>query len=234
MNDVCTYCGRVADSRDHVPPKNLFPKPRPNDLISVPSCIGCNQAFSKDDEYLRLVLTMRADTFDQAGANPLWPTVLRSLKRPEMRRFRQKFMASIRERDAFTQAGIYVGRVGTYDVDFTRLNRVASRIVSALFRQWQGERAPDTYGLAGYFVESLRNVDAERKRLLGGIVASVQQGPPTVVGNGIFKYWFRAVQETPHASVAAFVFYERIGCVGIVVENPNNGLQTNVQQDARP
>ena len=72
MKDTCTYCGGVAGSRDHIPPKNLFPKPRTNDLISVPSCVGCNKAFSKDDEYLRFVLTMRADTFEQVGANPDW------------------------------------------------------------------------------------------------------------------------------------------------------------------
>jgi len=165
-----------------------------------------------------MVLTMRADIFDQAGANPLWPTILRSLKRPQMRRFRQQFMAGVREKHGVTEAGIYVGRVGTYEVDFRRLNRVASRIVSALFRKWRGERAPDSYKVAGFFVDSLRNVDIERKRLLAGIVASVQQAPPITVGNGIFTHWFRGVQETPHASVTAFVFYERIGCVGIVVE----------------
>src|SRR5208283_2514674 len=53
----CLYCGRVRPlTRDDVPPKNLFPKPRPSNLITVPSCQKCNQSFMLDDEYFRLVI----------------------------------------------------------------------------------------------------------------------------------------------------------------------------------
>ena len=57
----CYLCGKKASAtpegdltRDHLPPKNLFPQPRPDNLITVPCCYACNNQAHKDDEYLRL------------------------------------------------------------------------------------------------------------------------------------------------------------------------------------
>jgi HNH endonuclease len=63
---VCAYCGKASTTLepDHVPPKTLFAAPRPNNLITVPSCRRCHKATSKNDEYFRLVLSTRDDVFD--------------------------------------------------------------------------------------------------------------------------------------------------------------------------
>lgn len=53
---ACIYCDRLADSRDHVPPKLLFTRPYPTDLVTVPSCHRCNQGASLDEEYFRILL----------------------------------------------------------------------------------------------------------------------------------------------------------------------------------
>jgi hypothetical protein len=59
----CVHCGRTDYiSDDHLPPQSLFPAPRPNNLITVPSCDGCNGGSSKDDEYFRLWLVSRENT----------------------------------------------------------------------------------------------------------------------------------------------------------------------------
>lgn len=61
---ACIYCGREGPlTLDHIPPRALFAEPRPADLITVPSCQPCNVGFSKDDEYLRLVLTLKHDSY---------------------------------------------------------------------------------------------------------------------------------------------------------------------------
>lgn len=53
----CVYCGsRLADSRDHVPPKVLLEKPLPNNLRTVPSCRLCNEGWSLDEEYTVVAL----------------------------------------------------------------------------------------------------------------------------------------------------------------------------------
>lgn len=52
-------CDRLACSREHVPPRNLFPKEKDirrenyrKNLITVPSCELHNAAKSHDDEFL--------------------------------------------------------------------------------------------------------------------------------------------------------------------------------------
>jgi hypothetical protein len=57
MNFVrkCYLCGSTENlTRDHIPPENIFPKPKPTNLITVPCCRKCNEGFSKDDEAFRL------------------------------------------------------------------------------------------------------------------------------------------------------------------------------------
>ena len=61
--ETCYMCQRAACSREHVPPKNLFPESKDFDgrnfrinLITVPSCKLHNSAKSKDDEFLMVSL----------------------------------------------------------------------------------------------------------------------------------------------------------------------------------
>ena len=55
----CFLCGSTENlTRDHIPPKALFLEPRPADLITVPCCYECNQAFHKQDELLRLFVSV--------------------------------------------------------------------------------------------------------------------------------------------------------------------------------
>ena len=60
----CYLCGKTGKetpegklTREHVPPRNLFPEPRPSDLITVPCCGDCNHRAHEDDEYLRLAVS---------------------------------------------------------------------------------------------------------------------------------------------------------------------------------
>lgn len=57
--DRCYMCAKLATSREHVPPRSLFPESRDipganlrRDLITVPSCDKHNTAKSHDDEFL--------------------------------------------------------------------------------------------------------------------------------------------------------------------------------------
>ncbi len=52
----CVYCGTIATTRDHVPPKVLLDKPFPSNLRTVPSCKSCNNNASLDEQYLSVLL----------------------------------------------------------------------------------------------------------------------------------------------------------------------------------
>ncbi len=54
----CYLCGRAeADTRDHIPPRNLFLPPVPDNLFTVSCCRSCNEEFAKLDEQMRVFLT---------------------------------------------------------------------------------------------------------------------------------------------------------------------------------
>lgn len=56
IEKICLFCGGKADSKDHIPSKNLIEKPYPNNLLTISSCIKCNKSFSLDEEYFLNVL----------------------------------------------------------------------------------------------------------------------------------------------------------------------------------
>jgi hypothetical protein len=53
----CIYCGSTTEpTRDHVPPRAVFPKPRPTNMVTVPACRACNAAAGADDDHFATVL----------------------------------------------------------------------------------------------------------------------------------------------------------------------------------
>jgi len=71
--DECIYCGaRDNLTDDHVPPKALFPEPRPSDLITVPACLQCNKSYEKDDEYFRIAVLAQIEPDRDPGAARIW------------------------------------------------------------------------------------------------------------------------------------------------------------------
>jgi hypothetical protein len=55
--NICYWCSNPANSDEHIPPKNLFPKGHRKNLITVRSCSNHNQNFSKIDERMRFHMT---------------------------------------------------------------------------------------------------------------------------------------------------------------------------------
>ena len=57
---LCCYCGfREATTKDHIPPKAIFNKPRPSNLVTVPCCFECNNDASKTDERFKTYIGLQ-------------------------------------------------------------------------------------------------------------------------------------------------------------------------------
>jgi hypothetical protein len=58
----CYLCGialnEINRTRDHVPPRGIFAKPLPDNLITVPCCQPCNNGNHKADEVFRSIMSM--------------------------------------------------------------------------------------------------------------------------------------------------------------------------------
>jgi hypothetical protein len=72
LDDLCVYCGAPSPTtRDHIPPKGIFPTPRPGNLITVPSCAACNHGASASDEAFRAYLSLHVG-IDTSSTSRLW------------------------------------------------------------------------------------------------------------------------------------------------------------------
>ncbi len=222
----CVYCGKVAPiTDDHIPPRNLFSKPRPSNLIKVPSCKEChseNKTVSQDDEYFRLMLSLREDTAKHPDVEKILPVVFRSLARPEQAGLTRSLMKSVKKVNLRTKGGLYLGIKQAYDVNLARLDNVARRIAKGLFYHENGRRLPSEYEVVAYSEDGLRDLtEDDRQHLQQKIMAPLMSNSPKIVGNGVFSYRVSYSDTDPNTSVWFFVFYERVAflCLTLTKES---------------
>ena len=203
---TCVYCGsRRKISKDHIPPKCLFLKPLPKDLITVPSCRKCNNAASKDDEYFRATIVLRRDAGEHPEASKVANKVWRSFQRPEAKGLNRLLLDNVMSFFYQNEQGFYEPGA-SYNVDLQRLDLVASRIVRGLFWKEFHERLPDDYEASAYNDSGIQHMDENQL----GIFRTVLEGRSTIVGNKVFRYWKSVAPEDKYSTVWILLFYESV------------------------
>ncbi len=216
---VCVYCGLedpdVRDrTRDHVPPKNLFPEPRPSDLITVPCCRQCNGSASEDDEYFRFVLTSRIDTSDHPEAEKVRPRIFRSLQRPEATGFSDLLREIMIDVDVHTPSGIYVGKGAGIKISHERLNRVADRIVRGLYWHTFEVRLPRDWTTVCRSDAILTVNDEDMQGKIATVYGQMIERPPVrVIGNHVFEYWYQVAEDCEYSTAWLLRFYRSMNFI---------------------
>ena len=146
---TCYMCDNGATSREHVPPKCLFPEKKDlpkgfnfrKNLISVPSCDEHNSHKSLDDEYLMFVLVTNFFGNDQKWQH-FESKVMRAINRKP--HVFQKFLNN--QFPATLIPGITgeVLRSLVYQVDKERFNRVVIQVAHGIYfhhtrEKWNGK-----------------------------------------------------------------------------------------------
>jgi hypothetical protein len=220
-NGQCIYCGKKGVmSTDHIPPKNLFPTPRPSNLITVPSCRECNEKASKDDEYFRLVTSVRSDICNHPEILKNKSKLQRAFQKPEQKYFRASFLNSLSYVDYFTPARIYLGKTDAIRVDMKRVNNVIKRITQGLFYREKGKRLPDNYRVRCYIFDIIN----KHPNLLGtfimkDIISSTLKGKSRTVGNEVFRYWCKFAVDEENSSSMVLSFYGRVNFLALIIPN---------------
>ncbi len=210
--NICAYCGSSDNLRDdHIPPKNLFPKPRPNDLIKVPTCANCHSSTSKDDEYFRIKICFRNDAGNHPSARANWGSILRSLNREQAKGFRKQILSDFRYVQLKTPSGLYVGKRKGYNVDSRRIHRVVERTVRGLYFAESGNPLGLNNEVRVYSNEDLEGQPQDvMDQLKQTILIPLATYPPKVIGNNVFLYRHQIVKENPLFSVWGVSFYGRV------------------------
>jgi hypothetical protein len=183
----CAYCGKIGPvTDDHVPPKNMFGSPRPNNLVKVPSCKECNQGASKDDEYFRIWTTIREASKGNRDREAVLPATLRSLEREEAKGLQIDFDRSRFLAPQFTETGIYVGHQPAFVAEGRRLDRVTIRIVKGLFFDQRRKRLPSDYEVRAVHLSRVGEMP-EYASVLMEFVQALLESPEHRIGSA-FSY----------------------------------------------
>jgi hypothetical protein len=212
-NTACIYCGATDNlTSDHVPPRNLFPRPRPSNLITVPACKRCNKGFEQDDEYFRIAVVVPADPARDPVAARLWSekVVRGTLKRSPA--LRSAIIRTLTRLDVTTPAGLYLGTASTIRLNRKRVDRTIRRIVTALhWRHYGHVPNPGVKFTITMGPDPKRPGVAEHvaRDLLGGKMWSV-------IGPGLFRYAYNRVKENPDWGAWLLAFHSTVFAVVVL------------------
>ncbi len=139
-SDKCAYCGtRQAHpgKGDHVPPRSVFVKPRPSNMITVPACRPCNKGFSDIDEEFRVALSLLVGV-NTPESKAFW----RNHALPTIRhnqRINRAVLGRLREVDVRSEGGVLIGCAGVVPLSVATHNAFIERVVRGLFYHCYGE-----------------------------------------------------------------------------------------------
>lgn len=210
--NICAYCGRAEpETMDHIPPQNLFPKPRPSNMITVPCCEGCRVGWSDDDEYFRVAIVSAIGTHENEYAQEVYRVLLRSMGKETKAGFASLIRKSLMKVEVQTEAGLYLGDVPAIKVNKKRCDRVAQRIIRGLFFHEKGHPVPEGYKVENRFYQ----FGFER------IVKSLGNPPfveQRVIGNSIFIYTFASCTGEPDCTIWLSVFFRGLPFIGYTIK----------------
>lgn len=143
---LCAICGeREGTTRDHVPPKAIFPRPRPDNLVTVPACPECNNGASDHDDLFKVYLSMQAAGNNEIARRLFQEKTVRTLER------NQSLLAAIRNEATVVEVINNQGRLETrtgilWDSDAH--DRVIERTIRGLYFHHAGNSILNDANLA--------------------------------------------------------------------------------------
>lgn len=208
---ICYMCEKRAVSKDHAPPKCLFPEGKDwngvdmrKNLITVPSCHEHNMARSQDDEYLLLILASSVSS-GPVGMRHFLSKAVRTLMHSP-KHISGLLPSDVEETPYFGSLGIHV-KGHAINVDGARVDRVLKSTALALYythtrRQFKGVIRVVASFLFYQDAEANRVIQEGTKLLIGAT-----EGFPSHGNNPeVFNYRFL---ESEHASMVIVMnFYQ--------------------------
>jgi hypothetical protein len=227
--DICVLCAiEVATTREHTPAELFFGRPLPDNLITVPSCVPCNQGSQRDDEYLRAFMMLLRDCTPSSAIEGVRARTIRQLNRQDHPGLRISFekKSELRwDRDASGQP--IVGLFTKPDRD--RLWKVLTKYARGLYFWSTGNVVP--HG-AQFSIERLFNREMRPDEYWEPLLAAAAYARAgTVVTTGShaeFQYSFRIVEAGDVISVMVLDFYRSFSYVAMVLK-PGTDLSNEIR-----
>ena len=207
MKEKCYCCNRNAVSREHIPPKCIFPTPRSSNMITVPSCETHNLSKSKDDEYFRWFLSTACAENSQIALDLLKIKVLKGLRRkPAL--LNEIMRNSIRNIDTFSLGGIWIGKRPGFRFDNKRIISSFKLICRGLHYHHFGQKI---IKVQKFGLEFNPNLDNNLKNAITSLVIHD-------IGNGdVFSYRYYSYKEDNQIITMWFLFFYQTLLVNCII-----------------
>jgi hypothetical protein len=211
VEDVCAYCGTTpSPTRDHIPPKGIFSHPRPDDLITVPSCVRCNQGASAHDERFRAYLSLHVG-IDTPSTTQLWKSALRGIRRN--RKLRQRLLDKLERIWLATPSGVTYGHAYQGPWDSEAHDATIERMIRGLYFHHYRKVLGDRVLVKAHWFRELSPDLLE-------VTADCEQRS---VGGGQFVYRFGRASDATLHSIWLFEFHKRHWAGGQTAPMEPNG-----------
>lgn len=198
MTTTCYKCEREVTSREHVPPKCVFPSKKDlpknfsfrKNLITVPSCDIHNSHKSMDDEYLSFVL-FSTDRGNKISFKMFETKMMRAFDRkPHVYR---QFLSKSKKIHVWDTNGEKEETLGV-TIDVVRFNRIAEQLASGLIyhhysRKWI---SGSVVVLSNFLLDITTEGRDEFNRHIQETNAKIKNSVSSIISSGeneeIFKY----------------------------------------------
>jgi hypothetical protein len=187
---ICIFCGKPADTKEHIPPKQFFKGALNKPLITVPSCKACNAGFQKDEDFFRQFYVSMLMERSSEAKKLMEGEVSRSILRTPA--LGHQMFNQMKLVDAYTKSGLYQGKMTMYtvsDSDKERINRVATKVIKGLFFHEFGHTIPEDWIIKIIWITP--QVEKEQKLDELG-----KQPFWRVIKEDTFAYWVNYVPDT--------------------------------------
>lgn len=212
-SQLCVLCGRRdADTRDHVPPRSIFPSPRPPNLITVPACRECNVGHSEADELFAVFLSLHLGRDQPVTASLFNERALRSTRHNH--RLRTRLISQAEKVSLCTASGLLYGEAVRIPWDSRAFTNVITVTIRGLFFHHYGELLDPSYSVR---VQFLRDIS-------GAIHDMADPWPGGSVGGDQFVYRCTRAASGPQDSAWLLQFFGRFWVSGYTFlgEDPGN------------
>lgn len=205
---TCVICGlRPATTDDHVPPKGIFPKPRPSDLdlITVRTCLSCNNNTSVLDEVFKVFIGI-VGGHGPEGEKMYKEYTSRTLQ--HNRRLKSEIASTIHDEWVETPEGVSLGKRPAVEINSHAHDQIIEKIIRGLHFHHTGEIIADHADI---------NVNWDHSGLTRDMYNMFVGWPTCVVGGGQFIYKYMVSPHDPFTSVWIFRFFSRVWSNGTVL-----------------
>lgn len=171
-----------------MPPKGIFPKPRPTNLITVPSCGNCNGDTKLDDEYFRLIVSLASNNSSDGSAVLTTRVFTKWTDKPALL---ERLINSMRLVDVHSEGGIFVGTRPAFTYSAKRLLNVIRKTVRGLYYHRLRVPIPVPYDVKDFQL---------RPRLAKSFIPLVQSLRRYDIGTDAFSYRYVVDEKKPGLS----------------------------------